>query len=175
MSNEITSLTDFAVARTSKAGKTTYRTMLGVITSGNAAERHAAAGKVVATMIANGNFRHLLREVERVFPVSLLKKSNNAQVRDGALWFVTYSKVDGVSRMEMEEYTGWIGANKKTALKLAEIIQSLGINADLAGKPFKGEKAMYRDFLVEMLVAEQERLDAVAVEADDVVTVPVIS
>lgn len=170
MSNEITTLNDFAVARTSKAGKTTYRTMLGVITSGNAAEKHKAAGAIVARMIENGNFRHLLREVERVFPVSALKKSNNVQIRDGAMWFATFSKVDGVSRMELEEYTGWTGANKKTALKLAEIIQTLGINADLAGKPFKGEKAMYRDFLVEMLVAEEARLEGEAAPAQAAVS-----
>ena len=102
MSNEVATLNDFAVSRTSKAGKTTYRTMLGVITSGNAAEKHKAAGAIVARMIENGNFRHLLREVERVFPESFLKKSRFVTMRDKALWFVS-SSIDenGVSRIEM--------------------------------------------------------------------------
>ena len=171
MSNEIATLNDFAVSRTSKAGKTTYRTMLGVITSGNAAEKHKAAGAIVARMIENGNFRHLLREVERVFPESFLKKSRFVTMRDKALWFVS-SSIDenGVSRIEMEQYVGWIAANKKTALKLAEAVCDVSAAADLAGKPLKGEKAMYRDFLAEMLRNEAAREEALQVEASEAVT-----
>ena len=65
--NALTIHSEFAVSRISKAGKETYRSALGVITSGNAAEKSRLANTVIDSLWMANTYRPLVREVERVF------------------------------------------------------------------------------------------------------------
>lgn len=147
MSNELTLSGDFAVTRTTRAGKQTVRTALGVITSGNAAERTKLASAAIVHMLENGNFRHAMREVQRVFPASVLKKSPLVLVDGDTLFYRREFIVDGAKRIELEQLGSWIGANKAAMVTLATIVERVALDAALAGKPLKGEKAMYAGFL----------------------------
>ncbi len=164
--NEIVNVQDFAVSRTTKGGKTSYRTALGVVTSGNANERAQLARVAVERMISNGNFRHLLREIERVFPVSVLKKASSVTIIDGAVWFRTECAVNGAKKIELEEYPGWIGGNKITAVKMAAAIKEISDVASAAGKPLKGEKSMYADLMTGLLTVEAIEVAEVAEVAE---------
>lgn len=73
MSNEMTVINS-AHTRTSKAGKVSYRGTLGVIMSGNAAERREEATSVAHTLASNNTFTPIMNELARVFPCSVLKK-----------------------------------------------------------------------------------------------------
>lgn len=159
-SNSLTLAGDFAVARTSKAGKTTYRGALGVITSGNAAERTLMAHAAIGVMIANNNFRGLMREVLRVFP---LKSIRNAP----GLIFSAGGKtgVDSVQFGEKMADGRWVyeafderNPNKNTAHAYARAVRHIASAAIDADKAFKGEKAIYADLLICMLEAEEQRV-----------------
>lgn len=157
MSNELTNLNDFAVTRTSKAGKETTRTALGVITSGNAAERAKLGATAIEFMLENGNFRHAMREVHRVFPASVLKKSPLVLVDGDALFFRREFVEDGAKRIELEQIGSWVAANKSAMVTMATIVERLALDATLAGKPLKGEKAMYAGFLEAFMQRETAR------------------
>ncbi len=172
MSNELTLSGDFAVTRTSKAGKQTVRTALGVITSGNAAERKQLASAAIEVMIANGNFRHAMREVSRVFPASLLKKSPLVVVSgDDQFYRNEFVDGDGVKKIELHHIADWTKANKAAMVTMATIVERLALDASLAGKPLKGEKALYAGFLGEFMQRETARQVAAleAVESSEVV------
>lgn len=163
MSFDLTITNEFAVSRTSKSGKTTYRGALGVITSGDARERARLADRAIETLIANNNYRHLMREVERVFPASFIKKSKEhvsfVKGKEGApdqLWFVT-SSADGAKR-ELELYEGYTKANKATAHKYAKAVIAIVESLDFDSSKIKGEKAIYLDALIGMVEREQARL-----------------
>lgn len=174
VTNDLTFSADFAVARTSKAGKTVYRGTLGILTSGNKDEREHAAYTAMATMLRNGNYRHVMREVERVFPVSFLKKSDMVTYNKGKngaadeLWFVTDSSVDGATKRELELYEGWTKANKATTLKFASAVRGIVESDDFDSTKLKGEKFFYYTALVDMLDADAKRqaakLEAAATE-----------
>jgi len=162
MTNELTLSADFAVARTSKTGKTSYRGILGVITSGNAAERAKLAQLAIVTMIENNNFRHLMREVTRVFPVSAIKSAPNVSFKKGkgaepdALYFIE-KLGDGKFQLELFE----VGSpNKATSHQYAKAILAV-----TAGKELKGEKRLYAVALQAMLDAEAARLEEAAEQA----------
>lgn len=168
MSNELTLSTEFAVTRTSKAGKQTVRTALGVITSGNAAERTTLASAAIETMFANGNFRHAMREVQRVFPASMLKKCPLVIVDGDRLFHRNEYVKDGVMKIELDDLAPWINANKAAMVTMAIIVERIALDATLAGKPLKGEKAMYAGFLDRFMQAETARQVA-ALEAIEVI------
>lgn len=172
MSNELTLSNEFAVTRTSKAGKQTVRTALGVITSGNASERTTLASAAIETMFANGNFRHAMREVQRVFPVSVLKKCPLVIVDGDRLFHRNEYVKDGVMKIELDELAPWINANKAAMVTMAIIVERIALDATLAGKPLKGERAMYAGFLDRFMQAETARqvaaLEAIeAIEASE--------
>lgn len=157
MSNELTLSGDFAVTRTSKSGKETTRTALGVITSGNAAERAKLGAATMEYMLKNSNFRHAMREVQRVFPASVLKKSPLVLVDGDTLFYRREFVEDGVKRIELEQLGSWISANKAAMVTMATIIERIALDAALAGKPLKGEKAMYAGFLDTFMQRETAR------------------
>lgn len=169
MSFDLTIANEFAVSRTSKSGKTTYRGALGVITSGDARERARLAVQAIETLIANNNYRHLMREVERVFPASFIKKAKEhvsfIKGKDGApdqLWFVTSSA--GGTKRELELYEGYTKANKATALKYAKAVIAVLESPDFDLSKIKGEKDIYLGALIGLVEREQARL-AETVEA----------
>lgn len=157
MSNELAIAGDFTVTRTSKAGKQTTRTALGVITSGNAKERAALGGAAIEHMLENGNFRHAMREVQRVFPASVLKKSPLVLVDGDTLFYRREYVEDGAKRIELEQVGSWIAANKAAMVTMATIVERVALDAALAGKPLKGEKAMYAGFLDVFMQRETAR------------------
>ena len=157
MSNELTLSNEFAVTRTSKAGKQTVRTALGVITSGNASERAALGGAAIEHMLENGNFRHAMREVQRVFPVSTLKKSPLVVVSGDDLFFRNEYVDDGVKKIELQHLVDWVKANKAAMVTMATIVERVALDATLAGKPLKGEKALYAGFLASFMQRETAR------------------
>lgn len=171
MSNELTMSGDFAVTRTSKAGKQTVRTALGVITSGNAAERGALAAAAIEVMLRNSNYRHAMREVQRVFPVSVLKRSPLVVVSGDDLFYRNEYVEDGVKKIELQHLVDWTKANKAAMVTIASIVERVALDATLAGKPLKGEKAMYAGFLASFMQAETARQVAAleAIEASEVV------
>lgn len=154
MSNEITLSNEFAVARTSKAGKTTYRGALGAITSGNPLERAALGGRVAETLIANNNYRALMREVCRVFPLSAIKKAHNVSAKGEDVYFVSQEG----ERLILDRFDA-SNPNKSVAHQYARAIQLV-----TAGKELKGEKKIYADILAAMLQREQDRIEALAAE-----------
>jgi hypothetical protein len=157
MTNAMTLSGDFEVTRAGKGGRKTTRTALGVITSGNAKERAALSGAAVEYMLENGNFRHAMREVQRVFPVSTLKKSCLVLV-DGGTVFIRREFIEGgVARLELEQIGSWIAANKAAMVAMATIVERLALDAALAGKPLKGEKALYAGFLDAFMQRETQR------------------
>lgn len=151
--NEITIANEFAAVRVSKAGKETYRGALGVITSGNGAERGALAARVVENLIATSNFRALMREVTRVFPVSAIKKSPNVIV-DAASKDVYFRTGAEDGAVVMEHYNP-ANPNKATAHEYARAV--LGATAT---KELKGEKLMFAGILSKMLTDEAARIKA---------------
>ena len=157
MSNELTISNEFAVTRTSKAGKQTVRTALGVITSGNASERGALASATIEFMLKNSNYRHAMREVQRVFPASVLKKCPLVIVDGDRLFHRNEYVKDGVMKIELDELVPWINANKAAMITMATIVERVALDATLAGKPLKGEKAMYAGFLDNFMRAETAR------------------
>lgn len=163
MSEVVTMNNEFRVVRVSKAGKETYRGVLGVITSGNTKERSALANVVIAGMIANNNFRGLAREVIRVFPATLLKKAGGFtwDAKAKTLYSVEQSAPGQITLTEINANT----INKATLHAMAR-----GIIAALDGKELKGEKAMFHGALVSMLAAEQKRLEAIEAPTQEVAT-----
>ena len=166
MSNEVISISnDFAVARTSKKGVTTYRGVVGILSSGNKAERESLLDVVVERLIANNNYRHLMREVERVFSGSFMNKAASVTYKkgkDGApdeLWFNTaYIDKDGTHRRDSALYEGWTKANKRVAMDFARALIEI-YEADGVAAP-KGEKLYYYNALARMVEAEDARIAA---------------
>jgi len=154
-SNAITIANEFSVSRTSKAGKITNRGILGVITSGNAAERAQLADRVIDNLIANNNYRHLMREVVRVFPTTFVAKS--------PLVVVDKANKDIYIRVGYQTLERFDVANPSKAMahqyaeRVLEVIYA-------SGKEIKGEKLAYANSLSAMLRKEAERLAAVEAE-----------
>ncbi len=163
---------DFAVARTSKAGKTTYRGALGVLTSGNAAERTLMAHAAIGVMIANNNFRGLMREVCRVFPVKVIRNAPGVIFSSGGK-----AGTDSVQFGEKMADGRWVyeafdpaNPNKATSHAYAAAVLYIADLAKGNGKEFKGEKAIYANLLDGMLLAEAQRIAVAAESAETVDT-----
>ena len=163
MSFNLTIDNDFAVSRTTKSGKTTYRGALGVLTSGNAKEKAQLGAVALEAIIANHNYRHLMREVERVFPLAFMKKAKGqvavTKGQDGEpiMWFLTETNDGGTIKREMEQYDGYTKANKIMTHKYAKAVIAV---ADADPEKIKGEKALYLAALRGMVEREQARLAA---------------
>lgn len=159
MSNAITIAGDFAVSRTSKTGKTAYRGALGVITSGNATERAQLANVALGAMIAHNNFRGLVRELLRVFPLKALKNCPGVIFTSGGKAGVDHiqfgEKVDG--RWTYDDFDA-NNPNKNTTHAYARAVIHVATLAAAADKAFKGEKATYAGLLISMIDAETQRI-----------------
>jgi hypothetical protein len=64
---------------------------------------------------------------------------------------------DGVKKIELQHIGDWVKANKAAMVTMATIVERLALDATLAGKPLKGEKAMYAKFLDNFMRAETAR------------------
>lgn len=154
MSTDLILSHEFATARTSKAGKTVYRGALGVVTSGNKAEREQLAGAMLEGLLKHNNYRHAMRELDRVFPVSVLSKASNVltqknkETGETELSFIEQVQADdgagNVRNVEViERYHGWNQANKGVFRQFAFAVRQVARMAEAAGKPLKGERMYY--------------------------------
>lgn len=139
MSNEITVSNEFAAIRVSAKGKETYRGALGVITSGNTAERGKMAATVIEALWANSTYRPLVRELARVY--APLFKVN---------------KTFGMSFVNM------CGLYESSPNKEGMLAFFRAVVKAEADKPSKGEKLIYVNAMRRVLEAEQARLEAQA-------------
>jgi len=135
MANITVNTAEFNVARISKAGKTTYRGLLGIISSGNRAERDTATEKAVLALWSNATYRPLLAEVRRVF---------------GDKAFDNVTKI--------------LGIDTEKPKKADVLVIFTAIVNGTADKVIKGEKLLYRGILLSLVKAEQARLAALEAE-----------
>lgn len=167
MSYELTIGSEFSATRYSKAGKATTRGALGVITSGNRDERAKLAGTAIGAMLANSNFRHVMREMDRVFPASFIKHAPNVSVAkiedDYVVHFIEDAELDGRAVQVLERYEGWTKANKHVFANFARAVVNIATNPEKADK-VKGEKLMYVNLLRDWLQAEAARVAALEAE-----------
>lgn len=132
MSNEIAILnTDLTFSRTSKAGKVATRGLIGLMTSGNKAERSSAADALIQNQFDNGQFRPIMREFSRVFAGKGFDAIINVLAID-------------VSKPNKIGMTALLGA----------------LVRGTEGKTLKGEKAIYRGYAVD-LVARADAAQAI--------------
>lgn len=117
--------------RTSKAGKVVTRGLIGLMTSGNKAERSSAADALIQHQFDNGQFKPIMREFSRVFA----GKSFDAIISVLAIDLAKPNK------------TG-------TVALLGALVRGT------EGKTLKGEKAIYRGYAVD-LVARADAAQAI--------------
>lgn len=154
MANDITIRGEFMATRTSKSGKQTHRGILGVLTSGNKAERQNLASAGIEHAIENNNYRAIMREVTRVFPAATtFKKSTN----------VLYNKERGdLYFRDLEDtntFEQFLHHNPNKALSLAYAREV--IDAESRGDvTLKGEREYYYGVCVTLLDREATRIAA---------------
>lgn len=139
MSNELTISSEFKVLRVSKAGKETYRTALGVITSGNKAEHGRLASSLIEGLWANSTYRPIVAELSRVF--APLFKHNK-------LFNASFAGACGLSVA---------APNKKGLLAFFEAV----LRAE-ESKESKGEKSIYVAAMRRIVASEAELALALA-------------
>jgi len=127
MSNQVTTinLDSFRVSRVSKAGKESYRGLIGVVSSGNTAERKLVTVRMIENLWANGTFKPIVAEVRRVF--------NAKQFESGA---------------------GFCGLDFMAPRKDSMLAYITGIVRSFDGKDPKGEKGIYVAALSNVLALE---------------------
>lgn len=135
MSNITLNTSEFNVVRVSKAGKESYRGLLGIMTSGNKAERELAAKKFVLVSWENHTYRPLAKEMARVF--------SGKTVEDGA---------------------AFIGLDINAPKKLPMLAWMTGIVRKFEGKTAKGEKAMYLSLIQTIIAQEDAKIGAYSPE-----------
>jgi hypothetical protein len=130
MSTAITTinLDSFRVSRVSKSGKESYRGLIGVMSSGNTAERKLVVSKMIETMWVNGTFKPIVAEVRRVF--------NAKQYESGA---------------------GFCGLDFMAPRKDSMLAYITGIVRSFDDKDPKGEKGIYVAALANVLKVESDK------------------
>jgi len=126
MSNALTTVSssvELSFPRTSKAGKITTRGLLGLMTSGNKAERASAADALVHHQWATGQFKPILSEVVRVFGGK------------------SFTAVADALQMDMQK------PNKECMVALLR-----GLAKGTAGQALKGEKALYASYATDIVI-----------------------
>ncbi len=136
MANELTTQV-FRAVRTSKAGKQSYRDMVGVLLSGTPAERTEAAAYLINEDWAKGDMASTMENIKRVFTTKVV--TGYAQSFN---YFLTARKSDE-PRLDLENPT------KRTVLVIVQCL----IDADLN----KGEKGKVLTLLGKVATAEAER------------------
>lgn len=162
MTYDITIRGEFTAIRTSKSGKETHRGILGVLTSGNKAERQALASACIEPAIKhaieNNNYRAIMREVTRVFPASTtFKKSTNTLYNKerGDLYFRDLE--------DTNTFEQFLFHNPNKAMSLAyarEVIDAVA-RGDVT---LKGEREYYHGVCATMLDREAARVAAAVAE-----------
>jgi hypothetical protein len=143
MSNSIaitTPVNEVTFTRTLKSGKDVTRGLMGLMTSGNKAERISAADMLIHQQWATGQFKPMARELVRIF---------------------------GTKRV-MEDLS-LLGVNVFTPAKKDVVALLDGVVRMCHGKVVKGEKAVYLAYAVDLLAkhaaAESLKLSATTSQA----------
>lgn len=149
MSNSVATIStsvELTFDRTSKAGKVSTRGLIGLMTSGNPAERRSAADALIQHQWDNGQFKPIMREFARVF---------------------------GGKGFDLMISTLAIDVAKPNKMGMVALLGALVRGTE--GKTLKGEKAVYRGYAVD-LVARADAAQAVREAALELgVVVPAIS
>jgi hypothetical protein len=143
MSNDLTISSEFRASRISKSGKESYRSALGVITSGNKAETRRLANSLIEGLWTNSTYRPIVSELSRVF--APLFKHNK-------LFNASFAEACGLSLS---------APNKKGMLSFFEAVLRA---EDL--KPSKGEKAIYVEAMRRIVEAEAQLALELASQAE---------
>lgn len=147
MSNEITTFenTQNAVwVRQTKRGAV-ERGVIGVMASGNKAERSDAAILLAHALANNNNWQAVMKDLVRVFaPSSLKTQSTSYNKETGTLYFYE-AQADGKLLMTPFK-AGETVCNKSIAMAYMTAVCAVSDSKDLAGKSFKGEKALFAEF-----------------------------
>lgn len=118
---------EFSVKRTSKSGKVTERTMLGVMLSGTKAERELAINEFVLQMWEKSNLNGVVRELNRVFP----KLGKEIESRNAAVNNVIATH---------PEFAGKVQLIRTTGVRKMDVMAMFALASQLPGAD-KGEKA----------------------------------
>ena len=154
MTNDITIRGEFTATRTSKSGKQTHRGVLGVLTSGNKAERQNLASAGIEHAIDNNNYRAIMREVTRVFPAGVVfKKSTNVLYNKerGDLYFRDLEDTNTFEQFLFHN------PNKRMALAYAREVIDAAARGDVT---LKGEREYWHGVCATMLDREAARITA---------------
>lgn len=135
MSNEISISGSFVRTRTLKSGdtKAVVRTMLGVVSSGNAAEKREATVALASRLWANNTIAPVLHEVARVFASKALN-----------------------------EGAEFLGLNLQAPKYDLAVAWLAGVERSFHNKDLKGEKSIYADVVRNCLHMADEKAKAKA-------------
>ena len=146
MTFDITNPSVFTVCRTNaKTGATQYRGALGVISSGNKAERTELTAVALCRMVDNCNFYPILRELGRVFSPKWLE----AQLKNDTCLFVRDEQLYLETSHNTFTALDMVKADKATFLTIAKaiLLACERYESTKAGREIKGERATYRTAL----------------------------
>lgn len=171
MSNSLVTIdTSFAVQRVSKAGKVSERGAIGVLTSGNAAERSKLTLMAIAGLIRNNTFAPLVKELARVFPASSLKAP---KAKKGEVTKMQAGDVFEVNGLIFIASSETAFAQFNPAAVDAASVEALcrAIVRKHSGEEVKGEKATYLQVARAIVQHMEAKAAAKAVAAAEAVQV----
>jgi hypothetical protein len=144
-STALQTIGSFEVTRVSKAGKETKRDFVGVVSSGNRAERQQALQSLITHHYCEGQFTMLAKNMTRIFGDTFV----------GNAAFVGLNSVTG----------GALDKNKKTARAAWQDMVS-GLQGKHAVKPYKGEKLQWLECLNNAVKTYDLRQASLQAQAD---------
>lgn len=130
----------FSIARTTKSGKVQSRDLIGVLISGNPAERLAAAESLLITSFENADYSAFMLNMERIFGKAFVTGAVES-VRERASALLEAAADEGITlsdkKREALEAAATISTEKPTkAFALALLNQA-------STKSLKGEKGKF--------------------------------
>ena len=172
MSNSLVTLdSSFTVQRVSKTGKVTARGVIGVLTSGNAAERSSLTLTATAGLIRNNTFGPLVKELTRVFPASSLKSPKAKKGEEVKMQAGDMYEANGLLFIATDERSSnRFDPSAADAASVGALCRAK--DRKFSGKQVKGEKATYLQ-VARAIVAHLEEKEAAKAAAAGVASVVV--
>lgn len=132
----ITTMPIITATRTTKSGKVQKRDLIGILLSGNPAERLLAAEELVLTDFENGTYGSMLDNLRRVFGDKTIDGTVKS-LNDSIAFITAMGKAQNVEKIDI---------SKPTRVSVLALIQAL-----LMGKAVKGEKEKYLSILTRVV------------------------
>lgn len=132
----ITTMPIITATRTTKSGKTQTRDLIGILLSGNPAERLMAAEELVLTDFENGTYVPMIANLRRVFGDKTIDGTVKS-LNDSIAFITAMGKAQNVEKIDI---------SKPTRVSVLALIQAL-----LMGKTVKGEKEKYLSILTRVV------------------------